>query len=237
LIITLTNRHKFFFIVLAVSISILIAYLLMPKLVINKEQLLHSLSSLSMFVERMPVLSFFIAFLVYIAICSVPFPFISIITLAIGYLFGFLNGLLLVSFGSAIGGLILFLISRRFLSKALIEKLCKRFPKIQPMLKSNDLYVATTMRLIPGMPFFLPSVALSMTKLSITKFYISTQIGLLLVLIIFINAGATLSDINFADENILSPKLVISMLLIALLPLVLKAIFKYRNSKKISHRT
>jgi len=187
----------------------------MPKFVINKDQLLYSASSLSSYVEKMPSLSFLIAFLFYIAICSVPFPFISIITLTIGYLFGFVNGLILVSFGSALGALILFLVS----------------PSLEPMLNSSDLFVATSMRLMPGIPFFLPSIALSMTKLSATKFYISTQIGLLLILSVFINAGATLSDINSAGENIFSLKLIISMLLIALFPILLKVIFKYRNTK------
>ena len=205
----------------------------MPKFVINKDQLLYSASSLSSYVEKMPSLSFLIAFLFYIAICSVPFPFISIITLTIGYLFGFVNGLILVSFGSALGALILFLVSRRFLSNQLVEKLCTRFPSLEPMLNSSDLFVAISMRLMPGIPFFLPSIALSMTKLSATKFYISTQIGLLLILSVFINAGATLSDINSAGENIFSLKLVFSMLLIALLPLLLKVIIKYKNTKEI----
>ena len=226
-----TNKHKIVFIILAIVSLTLVIYLLMPKLTFGKEQLLYSVSSLSGFVERMPLLSYLIAFLFYIAICSVPFPFISIITLAVGYLFGFINGLLLVSFGSALGGLILFSISRRFLKKELVQRICMRFPKIQPMLNSNDLFVAISMRLIPGMPFFLPSIALSMTKLSAIKFYISTQAGLLIILGVFINAGATLSDINNAGGNILSAKLIISLLLLSLLPILLKTILKYKNSK------
>ena len=225
------NKHKIIFIILATIILALIIYLLIPKLTFNKDQLLYSISSLSDFVEKTPLLSYLIAFLFYIAICSVPFPFISIITLAIGYLFGFINGLLLVSFGSALGGLILFLISRRYLNKKFIQRMCAHFPNIQPMLDSNDLLIAISIRLIPGMPFFLPSLALSMTKLSAMKFYISTQIGLLIILGIFINAGASLSDITNLGENILSAKLIISMLLLALLPIFLKVILKYKNDK------
>ena len=225
------NKHKIIFIILATVILALIIYLLIPKLSFNKDQLLYSISSFSDFVERTPLLSYLIAFLFYIAICSVPFPFISIITLAIGYLFGFINGLLLVSFGSALGGLILFLISRRYLNKKFIQRMCAHVPNIQPMLDSDDLLIAISIRLIPGMPFFLPSLALSMTKLSAMKFYISTQIGLLIILGIFINAGASLSDITNLGENILSAKLIISMLLLALLPIFLKVILKYKNDK------
>ena len=85
-------------------------------------------------------------------------------------------------------------------------------------------------RFIPGLPFFLPSLVMSMTQISAFKFYLSTQLGLLLTVVIYVNAGSSLANLNAVGGSLYSPRLVVSMLLIAILPIGLKILNKYRES-------
>lgn len=228
----LTKNKTLLIILSLLTVFICLIILLIAKTDFNPQSLLDFIASFSVTIEKNPVLAFIAFFLFYTAVCSIPFPFVSIITLAIGYLFGFTLGFIITSFGSALGGLIMFSLSRRFLNKKVVQQAVKKFPKVEPFLQSDDLLVATSIRFIPGMPFFLPSLIFSMTQISAFKFYLSTQLGLLITMAIFINAGATLSSLSTTGANLYSPKLIASMLLIALLPLMLKAINKYRHNNK-----
>ena len=208
----------------------LVALYLLPHLDSVTEILLSYISDFSGFVAQAPLTSFVLVFLFYILLCAVPFPFVSVVTLAVGYLFGFAYGIILVSFGSAIGGLIMFLLARRFLNAAMGARLLARFPSIKPILQADDIWVATSIRFIPGLPFFLPSLVMSMTQISAFKFYLSTQLGLLLTVVIYVNAGSSLANLNAVGGSLYSPRLVVSMLLIAILPIGLKILNKYRES-------
>ena len=214
---------------LFIALFAIVLFFLIPKLPLNLN--IESLARFNHVIDARPVFSFFVFLLFYTAICSVPFPLISIFTLGAGYFFGFAYGLLLTSFGSAIGGLILFLFARRFISTKLITLLVKRFPKVKPILQSDDIYIATGIRFIPGLPFFLPSLVFSITSISAIKFYISTQLGLLVTMAIYINAGAALSELDNNINNLFSFKLVASMVFIAVLPMLYKAFEIVRNKK------
>jgi len=220
---------KVFLFLIALFALVLLLLITIPNLPLNVS--FESLAHFNHFIDAKPVFSFFVFLLFYTAICSVPFPLISIFTLGAGYFFGFTYGLLLTSFGSAIGGLILFLFARRFISTKLITQLVKRFPKVKPILQSDDIYIATGIRFIPGLPFFLPSLVFSITSISAIKFYISTQLGLLVTMAVYINAGAALSELDNNINNLFSFKLVASMVFIAVLPMLYKAFEIVRNKK------
>ncbi len=175
--------------------------------------------------EQMPVVGFVAFFLLYVIVCAVPFPFVSFVTVLMGYLFGLTYGLLMTSFGSAIGGSVLFLTSRYWLSQARVEPVLERFPAMIPALKTDDFWVATGIRFIPGLPFFIPSIVLSLTQIPSWKFYLSTQLGLLLTLAVYVNAGASLAEFRSVD-GLFPPRLIVSMLLLAGLPVVFRLIQK-----------
>ncbi len=69
----------------------------------------------------------------------------------------------------------------------------------------------------------------SVTKIKALQFYIVSQIGMLLGTLLFINAGTQLAKIN-SIEDILNKYVIISLVLIALIPIVLKKIFVYYKS-------
>ena len=69
----------------------------------------------------------------------------------------------------------------------------------------------------------------SVTKIKALNFYIVSQIGMLLGTLLFINAGTQLSKIN-SIEDIFNKYVIISLVLIALIPIVVKKIFVYYKS-------
>lgn len=164
-----------------------------------------------------------VSLLIYTLICSVPFPFVSLVTIFIGYLFGLIQGLFVTSLGSAIGATLLFLFARRFLvgatGAALIKALIDRFPSLVALTKSQNFWVATSVRFIPGLPFFIPSLIFSATKLSTVRFFLSTQLGLFVTLTIYVNAGSRLAEVTSVGQ-LFSPSLIASMVAVALMPLL-----------------
>ncbi len=77
--------------------------------------------------------------------------------------------------------------------------------------------------------FFLINLLFSVTKIKALQFYIVSQIGMLLGTLLFINAGTQLAKIN-SIEDIFNKYVIISLVLIALIPIVLKKIFVYYKS-------
>lgn len=170
-----------------------------------------------------PWVSAAVMFFLYTLVCAVPFPFVSLITVLVGYWFGLVQGLLITSFGSAVGGSILFLFTRRFAvgrtGQVISEGFTARFPTLTRLSHSQDFWMATSVRFVPGLPFFIPSLVFGATNLSLSRFFVSTQLGLLITMIVYVNAGQSLSEVDLLSQ-VFSPSLIASMLAIALLPLL-----------------
>jgi uncharacterized membrane protein YdjX (TVP38/TMEM64 family) len=168
----------------------------------------------------------FMAF--YFVICALPMPFVSAPTMVAGFLFGNIGGLLIVSFMSALGGTSLFLMSRYLCRDWIQKNFADKFTRLKKVSDTNSFMTALSMRLIPGMPFSIPAIVLGLSQLSTLKFYCSTQLGLLTILFVYVNAGRSLSEINSIND-IFSAQLIISMLLLAIVPLTFGFIAKKRK--------
>jgi len=168
-------------------------------------------------------------FLIYFLVAVFALPIAAILCLLIGALFGLIPGIILASFASSLGALVCFLISR-YLFKNFIEKKFKRSLKtINTGIAKDGLYYLFFVRMTPIFPFFLINLVFSVTKIKALQFYIISQIGMLLGTLLFINAGTQISKIN-SIEDILNKYVIISLVLIALLPIVIKKIFFYYKS-------
>ena len=179
-----------------------------------------------------PVFGTCLFIVLYFIANAVPMPFISVLTILAGYLFGTINALIMVSFASALGASCLFLVSRYLLKDWVSVFLNKKAPKLIKMTKKNHFWNAVSIRLIPGMPFCVPSVALSFTDMSLRKFYLSTQLGLLFILFVFVNAGSHLAQLESVGD-IFNPQLIISMLLLALAPFLPNLIFNRFSTNEL----
>ena len=173
--------------------------------------------------------SLFIGF--YFLINALPLPLISIPTILAGYLFGTVNALIIVSFAGAFGASCLFLTSRYLLKNWVRNVIIPRYPLLKRFEKSDNFLNATSLRLLPGIPICIPSIALSVTNITFYRFYLSTQIGMLFILFVYVNAGNHLMDIKSIND-IFSKGVILSMCLLALSPLISKFLIQQLQTAK-----
>ena len=88
-----------------------------------------------------------------------------------------------------------------------------------------------TLRLIPTIPFFVINVVSGLTDIPIIKYYIYSQIGMLPATVLYVNAGTQISQIQNL-QDITSPKLLLSLAMLGLLPIVVNQIFKIISRKR-----
>ena len=168
-------------------------------------------------------------FVLYFLVAVFALPVAAILCLIIGALFGLVQGIILVSFASSLGALVCFLISRYLFKNFIERKFDKLLKIINAGIEKDGIYYLFFVRMTPIFPFFLINLLFSVTKIKALQFYIVSQIGMLLGTLLFINAGTQLAKIN-SIEDILNKYVIISLVLIALIPIVLKKIFIYYKS-------
>ena len=168
-------------------------------------------------------------FLIYFLVAVFALPIAAILCLIIGALFGSVKGIILASFASSLGALVCFLISRYLFKNFIERKFDKSLKIINAGIAKDGIYYLFFVRMTPIFPFFLINLLFSVTKIKALQFYIVSQIGMLLGTFLFINAGTQLSKIN-SIEDIFNKYVIISLILIALIPIVIKKIFIYFRS-------
>jgi pyruvate/2-oxoglutarate dehydrogenase complex dihydrolipoamide dehydrogenase (E3) component/uncharacterized membrane protein YdjX (TVP38/TMEM64 family) len=199
------------------------------------EQLKASRDTLISLYADQPVKTALTFFGVYVLAAALSFPGASILTLAAGAMFGWAMGLLLVSFASSLGALLAFWVSR-YLLRDLIEK---RFGKLlQPVnegLAKDGTFYLLTLRLVPLFPFWLINLLMGLTTLGARRFYIVSQIGMLVGTAVYVNAGTQLAAIDTAAD-VLSPGLIASLVLLGVFPLMAKVMVGALQRRKLYAR-
>lgn len=138
----------------------------------------------------------------YILSTAISFPGASILTLLGGALFGVVWGTLIVSVSSTVGATLAFLASR-FLFRDFVHKwLGSRFDKIDHETRKNGAWYLFSLRLAPVVPFFVINLAFGLTNFSIVRFFLVSQMGMLLGTVAFVHAGTELATVHSLEEAI-----------------------------------
>ncbi len=173
-----------------------------------------------------------IYFVIYVLTTALSIPGAVILTLAAGAIFGVVKGSIIVSFASTIGATLSFSAARFLLRDTIEKKFKKTLTKINQGIESDGYIYLLTLRLIPAFPFFLVNLVMGLTKIKMLTYFVVSQIGMLLGTIIYVNAGAQLIKINSVNE-IFSAELILSFSILAIFPLIAKAIMNFIKKKKV----
>ena len=166
----------------------------------------------------------FYFFSFYVLVISLSFPGSAALSLLAGALFGLFVGTIIVSFASTIGATIAFLCSR-FLFKDWVQiTFKKRLQTMNEEFARDGIYYLFTLRLTAIVPFFLINVLMALTPIKARSFYWVSQLGMLPVTLVIVNAGQKLSQIE-SPMDIMSPQLLLSFLILGLTPLVTRKVF------------
>ncbi len=156
---------------------------------------------------------------IYMIQTALSLPGAAILTLAGGFLFGALRGVIYVNIGATAGAVLAFMAARYLFRDAVERKFGKRLAGIQAGFTSNAFNYLLTLRLIPLFPFFLVNLAAGLTRIKLSTYLLATAIGILPGSFVFTNAGKQLGDIN-ALKDIASPGVLGAFSLLGILALV-----------------
>lgn len=199
------------------------------------------LGSIHAYYAENTLLSWAIFLLVYIGVVALSIPGATIMTLAAGAIFGFTAGLVLVSFASAIGATLAFLVARFLFRETVQRRFGAQLKTVNDGIDKDGAFYLFTLRLIPVFPFFLINVVMALTPLRTLTFYWVSQLGMLAGTAVYINAGTQVAQLE-STGDILSANLLLAFALLGLLPWLARAMVQplqrarlYRGWKKPAH--
>ena len=218
------NTGKIFFGLVFFAI-ITISYFADLSDIISFEIIKNTYQDIKLLVAKNYYFYFIIFFIIYVVVTAFALPISLLKTLLAGALFGFWPGLILVSFASSIGSTFCFLFSR-FALRAYVQKRFNNYlEKINKGIEEDGWLYLLFLRLSPVFPFFIINLVFGLTKMKTFQFYLVSQVGMLIGTAIFVNAGAQIGSINSIEE-ILTAKIIISLTLIGIFPLMIKYLYK-----------
>jgi uncharacterized membrane protein YdjX (TVP38/TMEM64 family) len=97
-------------------------------------------------------------------------------------------------------------------------------------VEADGAYYLLALRLAPVVPFFVINAALGLTRMRVCTFWLVSQIGMLPVTAVYVNAGTQLSHVD-SPRDILSPARLVSLALVGLVPLLLRLLVQRFRAK------
>jgi uncharacterized membrane protein YdjX (TVP38/TMEM64 family) len=175
----------------------------------------------------------------YVAIVTFSLPGGTIATLTGGFLFGLFPGVIYNVAAASTGAVLVFLAARSGFGAAMARKLegaGGKAAKLQAALRENEWSVLFLMRLVPLVPFFIANLIPAFVGTSLTRFAVSTFVGIIPGALVFTSVGAGLGEVFARGEApdlgvIFTPPVLLPLLglaALAALPMVLRALQKGR---------
>ena len=211
--------------------TFLISYIYLQE-IFNLDKLKENINFLKIWVDKEFYLIRISFFILYILFSGLSFPFVpTILTIAAGALFGVIEGVIIVSFASTIGACVCFLLSRYLLKEFINDKFQKTKVIIDNKFSVNGIYYLLSLRLIPTISFVLINLIMGVLPISLFRFYYISQLGMLPATVIYVNAGSEISKVNNIND-VMSFTLIVSFILVATLPLLIKFAINYVTKLK-----
>ena len=211
--------------------TFLISYIYLQE-IFNLYKLKENINFLKIWVDKEFYLTRISFFILYILFSGLSFPFVpTILTIAAGAMFGVIEGVIIVSFASTIGACVCFLLSRYLLKEFINDIFQKTKIIIDNKFSVNGIYYLLSLRLIPTISFVLINLIMGVLPISLFRFYYISQLGMLPATVIYVNAGSEISKVNNIND-VMSFTLIMSFILVATLPLLIKFAINYVAKQK-----
>ena len=180
----------------------------------------HKMALLS-YVEQNYVLSVVLACLIYILVVAMSLPGATVLSLAMGFIFGRWLGWSLLLLSATAGAVIVFLLARYLFydwAKTKLEKIAVT-RKIMTSFEQHAVNYLLFLRLVPLFPFWLVNLTMAFTSIKTSQYALGTFFGIMPGSFVFANLGQSLASIESLDQ-LLSPSLLLAFVLLGVLMLV-----------------
>ena len=195
---------------------------------LHLETIKRNRDALQAFVAMHYAAALAIAFVVYAAATAFSLPVAIVLSLTIGFLFGRWVGTAIVVIAATLGATLLFVAARYLFADAARKRLGDVGERINAGFTENAFAYMLFLRLVPLFPFFLVNLAPAFTTIPVSTFAIATAIGIIPGTFVFVNLGRALASID-SLKGLLSPELIGSFALLALLALIPVIVKKIRS--------
>ncbi len=140
----------------------------------------------------------------YVAITAFSLPGAAVISVTGGFLFGLFPGVLYNVVAATIGASIIFLAARSGFGASLARKMNESggaAAKLQTALRENEWSMLFIMRLVPIVPFFVANLVPAFTGTRLSRFVISTFIGIIPGALVFTSIGSGVGEVFARGER------------------------------------
>ena len=169
---------------------------------------------------------------IYVAATALSLPGATVLTLAAGAVFGLWWGTLVVSIASTLGATLAMLAARYLLRDSLEARFSQRLAEVNQGIDREGAFYLFSLRLLPVIPFFVLNLLMGLTRMRTWTFFWVSQLGMLAGTLVFVNAGTQLARIE-SLRGILSPALLGSFALLAVVPWLVKKMLAHWRRRKV----
>ena len=150
----------------------------------------------------------------------------AVLTMALagGSIFGPALGTLIVLTSLTIGDSLGFLAARLLAGDWVRRRFAAQVEKVEAEVGRNGAFYLLSLRLMAAMPYFVVNLTFGLTSMRLYTFAPVSFVGLVPATALYVNAGTELSRID-SPGDVLSPQLIVTFGLLAILPLLARFAF------------
>jgi pyruvate/2-oxoglutarate dehydrogenase complex dihydrolipoamide dehydrogenase (E3) component/uncharacterized membrane protein YdjX (TVP38/TMEM64 family) len=167
----------------------------------------------------------------YVLVCALSLPGAAVMTLAGGALFGLGRGTLLASLASTLGALAAFLLARWLFAAAVRRRFAPRLAAVDRGVARDGAFYLASLRLVPVVPFVLVNLLMALTPIRAWTYTWVSLLAMFPATLAYVNAGTALARID-SPGDVLSPRLLGALLLLALLPWLLRGLLGWLQRRR-----
>lgn len=183
--------------------------------------------------QAQPVTAGAMFLLSYIVVAAASLPFATPLTLLGGALFGFVPGLILVSFGSTTGATLAAAISRWVLADVMRRRLAGPIARMDAGLDRDGTAWLLAVRLVPVLPFFVVNLTLGLSKVPLRTIFWTSQLGMLPLTAVYVWTGSELGLVQEVGD-LVSPRLWLALIALALTPFLVRRLVERWRGRPVT---
>lgn len=155
-------------------------------------------------------------------------PFVAVLTLAGGFLFGTFLGAVYTNVGATIGSMCAFIFARHFLGSVVQERFKTQLIRFNRAMQEGQTSYLLAIHFIAIIPFPLVNLLAALTRVPLWTFVWTTSVGIFPGSLIYSFAGRQLATIHHL-KDIFSLKIMLAFIMLAalaFLPMGLQYVFR-----------
>lgn len=178
--------------------------------------------------------------MIYALAVAFSFPAASILTIFAGFLFGWVAGGIVVAIAATVGATAIFLVARSALGEGLTRKVGSKVAKLADGFENNAFGYLLFLRLAPVFPFFIVNIAPALFNIRLRTYVAATFLGILPGVFAYAYLGegiggvletARQTGVAPSVKHLLTPKIQVAFLMLALIALLPIIVRKLRGAK------